>query len=147
MREQKIIILVGIPGSGKSTWAKQYTKENKDTLRVNRDDFRFMLSDSWDYSKKAEDIVTGLETDAAIYAINAGYNVIIDATNLSRDPKERWNFLTKLFHSAKVSIELKVFDTPYEECVKRNAKRVGKERVPDHIMENMYAKFCKLYLK
>lgn len=40
---KKLIILVGISGSGKSTWATEYIQKNPDTLRINRDDIRKSL--------------------------------------------------------------------------------------------------------
>ena len=39
----KITILIGIPASGKSTYAKDYIRNNADTVRVKRDDLRVML--------------------------------------------------------------------------------------------------------
>ena len=39
---QKIIILKGIPASGKSTFAKEYIQTNPNFRRVNRDELRTM---------------------------------------------------------------------------------------------------------
>ena len=39
----ELLILVGIPGSGKSTFAKELVKTNNKYVRVNRDDMRQML--------------------------------------------------------------------------------------------------------
>jgi predicted kinase len=39
----EVLVLIGIPGSGKSTWAKDFVSNNSDWIRVNRDDFRDML--------------------------------------------------------------------------------------------------------
>ena len=44
--KKKVLILIGIPGSGKSTWSTEFVKENKDWVRINRDDFRFMFNSS-----------------------------------------------------------------------------------------------------
>ena len=43
----KIIITRGIPGSGKTTWAKDVVKENSNYIRINRDDLRIMLIGKW----------------------------------------------------------------------------------------------------
>lgn len=54
---KKVIICRGIPASGKSTWAKQFIKENKNWIRIGRDDFRHMLNSyAWDY--KVEEVIT-----------------------------------------------------------------------------------------
>ena len=56
----KLLILIGIPGSGKSTWAKDYVKYNDNWVRVNRDDFRDMLKTSQVCENKIEDMITKL---------------------------------------------------------------------------------------
>lgn len=50
---QKIIFLKWLPASGKSTWAKEYTSTNYNTIRVNKDDIRELLHDGV-YSKENE---------------------------------------------------------------------------------------------
>ena len=41
---KKIIVLQGIPASGKSTWARQWVSEDPEhRVRFNRDDIRNML--------------------------------------------------------------------------------------------------------
>lgn len=38
----KVMFLQGLPGSGKSSFAKNYCIKNKDWVRINRDDLRHM---------------------------------------------------------------------------------------------------------
>ena len=38
----KLLILVGAPGSGKSTFARYFLRTEDNWIRVNRDDFRLM---------------------------------------------------------------------------------------------------------
>ena len=38
----KLLILVGAPGSGKSTFARYFIRTEDNWVRVNRDDFRLM---------------------------------------------------------------------------------------------------------
>jgi predicted kinase len=56
----EVLVLIGIPGSGKSTWAKDFVSNNSDWIRVNRDDFRDMLKTSQTCENKIEDMITGL---------------------------------------------------------------------------------------
>ena len=43
VKNKELIILVGISGSGKSTWAGEYINNNTNILRLNRDDIRKSL--------------------------------------------------------------------------------------------------------
>ncbi len=54
----KIIITRGIPGSGKTTWAKNFVKNNPNYIRISRDDLRSILIGKWDWS--IEDVVKSL---------------------------------------------------------------------------------------
>ena len=50
-----LIVLSAMPGSGKSTWAKQYQKEHSHTLIVSSDEIRFELTgQSQDFSRQKE---------------------------------------------------------------------------------------------
>jgi len=43
MKNLTVEILIGLPGSGKSTYAKNKVANSNNWIRVNRDDFRAML--------------------------------------------------------------------------------------------------------
>ena len=78
----KLIILQGIPGSGKSHWARAFIKNNsKDWVIINRDFIRDMLGNYWVPSR--EKLVTAIEYSNISLAFGLGYNVIVDATNLN----------------------------------------------------------------
>jgi predicted kinase len=78
----EVLVLVGIPGSGKSTWAKDFVSNNSDWIRVNRDDFRDMLKTSQTCENKIEDMITGLVNDVISSSLSRKLNVIVDNTNL-----------------------------------------------------------------
>jgi len=95
------IITVGIPGSGKSTKAKELCKSGG-WVNLNRDDIRFSLfgASTWhDYkfTRAKEDMVTDVQTAMAESAAKQGKNVIISDTNLNEKVRERWEYiLTKM---------------------------------------------------
>ena len=43
-----IKILSGIPGCGKSTWARNYVDNTRNVIRINRDDLRHILVEDFD---------------------------------------------------------------------------------------------------
>ncbi len=130
---QKIIILKGIPASGKSTYAKQLVKENPEKYkRINRDDLRWML-DEYHFSKDNEKFVKKLRDSIIIQALQAGKNIIVDDTNIAERHHKRIGDLAREYTKKtgkKVEIEVKAFDISLEEAIKRDAKRenpVGKK--------------------
>jgi predicted kinase len=115
---RKIIILQGLPGSGKSTWAKEFCLNNTDYVRVNRDDLRNMSGKYW--VPKREDYITSVEKFCCISALSSGYNVVLDSTNFN---SKILNWADKLCDELKVEKEIMFFDLPIEECIERDSKR------------------------
>lgn len=134
---QKIIILKGLPGSGKSTWAKEYCHKNKDYIRVNRDDLRNMRGDYW--VPKQEDLITDMENTCVLMALKNGKNVILDATNLDDErTKSHIEYFYKNYPSDRLKIEYKTFDVPLEKCIENDLKRPNS--VGHKVIERMYKK-------
>ena len=132
----KAIITRGLPGSGKSTWAINYCKKNKDWIRVSRDDLRRMRGEYW--IPKQEDLITFMVHSIASAVYDYGKNLVIDETSLNKHNFEcTKNFLVDVIGFDLV--EVKDFDVPLEECIKRDLKRehsVGKDVITK--MHSMY---------
>jgi len=76
-----IVVLRGLPGSGKSTWAREYVALNPDArVRVNRDDIRAMLFGRYDGVD--EKTVSQVEEATVLAAVEAGRDVVVDAMHL-----------------------------------------------------------------
>lgn len=135
--EQKIIICQGLPASGKSTWSKQYCKDNQDFLRINKDDIRDFFYNI-PFSYEFEEKIIELERLYAHTIITQGKSLIVDDTNLNKRYVNYWqNFAKK----QGIEFEIKTFDTPPEECIKRDLERekpVGKAVIMD-----MYKKYIQ----
>ena len=79
----KVILTRGLPGSGKSTWAKKLIVENPNSYkRINKDDLRAMLDDS-KYSNDSEKFILQVRDAMILMAIENGKHVIVDDTNLA----------------------------------------------------------------
>lgn len=118
----KVIILQGLPGSGKSTWAKQYCKENPDAFTLNRDSLRKMLNNG-EWSAKTEEFVKAIELSALEIILKGTDNatVLIDDTNLNL---KTVNNLLKVCNSLEADVALKdFFHVPLHECIERDSKR------------------------
>lgn len=115
----KLLLLSGLPASGKSTYASELVNGGGNWVRVNRDLIRTMLHfDKW--SGKKEDVTVQTERLAAKNALLDGYNVVVDDTNLGKSHLDMWkNVATE----RGVQFEHKHFDTDVWECIKRDANR------------------------
>lgn len=142
-----ITVLIGISGSGKTTFSTPLLKD-KNTIRVNRDDARTMLfgvsqSDQTYYNRKdiraCEDLVSETIEDIVYNALNKGKNIIFDNTHLQK--KYIDEILFKFNHLA--DIELVFCDVALKEAQDRVVKRNSLASVPVYI-EKHYNDYIKL---
>lgn len=123
---QKVLILQGIPASGKSTFAKGLVANSRGLWkRLNKDDMRAMLDNS-EHSKENESFAEQLRDMMLFEALKAGKNVVIDDTNLWERPIERVKKVVEQFqkaHRTKVEIEIKPFDVELGTCIERDSQR------------------------
>ena len=122
----KILLLRGISGSGKSTWAAEFVKNNLDWVRVNRDNIREGLIPNhihiWHKlpdRRNLEQLVTEIQNEQIWSAMDFGYNVIVDDTNLSH--YDRWDNFAIEGHT----MYFKEFSTEAELCKSRIKERDG----------------------
>lgn len=141
---QKIIFTKGLPGSGKSTWAKQFVKDNANYIIVNRDDIRKMLAGNIltfyeRYDSKIENLVRHIQYDSIHAALIHGYNVIVDGTNFKIDDK----FIEKYKEMYFCDVEIKDFtDIHIDLCIERDALR-NDNKVGKEIIVKFYEDFLK----
>lgn len=131
----KVIILHGLPASGKSTWARAQLAQNPKLLRVNRDDLRRMMyvrGPKW--NRNREDVVIHTEIAAIGEALLNNFDVIVDDTNLVPATVERIERTASMILGVKV--EHKHFDITVSEAAWRDRRR-GPDRVGRAIIERM----------
>ena len=115
----KLLILVGAPGSGKSTFARYFLRTEDNWIRVNRDDFRLMQFGDSLMIPFYEERISKMVEASVLTLLKSDTNVIIDATNTSlRTIQDMIHTYTEY-----ADICFKVFDLPVDELVKRCDKR------------------------
>lgn len=138
---KKVIILKGLPASGKSTWAKEQIDKNPGMYkRINKDDLRAMLDNS-KWSKANEKFILKARDLLILEALKDGKHVIVDDTNLYPKHEARIVQLVK----GKAEVETKFFDCDVEECIKRDLKRPIS--VGEKVIRGMYNQFLKPEVK
>ena len=115
----EVILTVGLPRSGKSTWSKK-----QGLPIVNRDAIR-LAHHGKEFLPECEDFITVLETNMVKSLLGAGNEkIIIDATHISMRRRNRWkNILGK-----DVKVFYKYFGTSVDVC-KERARISGKEHL------------------
>lgn len=139
MNKNILYIMIGIPGSGKSTYAHfLLTNENMDW--VSRDKIRFdLLTEKDNYFAKENQVYKNFISQINT-GLRMGHNVIADATHLNL--KSRYKLFNKLHIDRTKTIVIGIYmNLPLETCLERNETRKGgRTYVPPHEIHNMYTK-------
>lgn len=142
---QTILLMVGLPGSGKSTIAeKMINGEIEDFLDFNGFNTVILSSDT------LRKMLLGDEKDQSnnklvfeelkkyfVHFLNQGYNIIVDATNINMKERRSYIELTKKYDTRRVAY---VVNTPFDECVNRAENRLNRP-INKEIIFNMMKRF------
>lgn len=137
---QTLYITVGLPASGKSTWAKKLVADNPNTYkRVNKDDLRAMLDVSH-WSNGNEQFVLDTRDFIVREALKQGKSVIVDDTNLSLKHQERLENIVSHVNRG-ITIKIVFFDVSVDECIKRDSQRSESAKVGAKVIGIMQRSF------
>ncbi len=139
---KKVIILRGLPASGKSTEAKKLLEAHPNAYkRINRDALRAMFDNSY-FSKGNEKFIKRIRDILIVEALQAGKHVIVDDTNLSQRNITRIQQLVHKFNADnndQVQVELKEMEASLAECIERDKNR--EKKVGEKVIRQMYRRF------
>lgn len=133
----KLYMLIGLPASGKSTYALKLLelckKLNEEAIIISSDEIRKEILG--DVNDQTQNSLVFEEVEKRVLENLKEHNVIYDATNINY--KRRMNFLKKVGnYCAKIAI---LMATPYETCIERNNQR--ERKVPIEAIKRMYHNF------
>ena len=133
-----LYITVGLPGSGKSTYVKNFIKD-KEIEYLSSDSLRAV------YGKSEEDqtvtpLVFGHIKRKVDEFLKDGKNVLVDATSVNRKERSDYIKTAKKYGAKVVAI---VFKMDRQGLIERNKKRgeQGGRVVPDWVIDKMLNKF------
>ena len=148
----KLICTVGLPGCGKTTWAKLYVKRNTNAVIICRDDLRdHIYGGDYHFSKAKEQFITDCQIKLAEAAVESNKDIIIADTNLNSSVLNRWKTFSK---NNKYNFEIKDFFKEFEtdehhrffsinayvkRCKQWNLQRT--KIVPEKVIDDMAKKY------
>jgi predicted kinase len=122
-----VVLAIGLPGSGKSSWFKRHN-----IIPLSSDLVRGLLFDDPTEQRYQDLVFSTLRAMLRARMVAGRPWNYIDATNLS--PKERHSWI-KMARDFGYEAHAVFFDVPTEVCMERN--RMRSRNVPDEIMERM----------
>jgi predicted kinase len=125
-----VVLAIGLPGSGKSSWFKRHN-----IIPLSSDLVRGLLFDDATEQRFQDLVFSSLRSLLRARLVAGRPMSYIDATNLS--PKERHSWI-KMAQDFGYEAHAVFFDVPTEVCMERNRKRL--RNVPDDIMLRMAQK-------
>jgi predicted kinase len=132
-----LVMTIGLPGCGKSTWALQEVERGKGRVkRVNKDDLRTMV-DGGRWSRQNEKQIIKIQDRLVRGFLEDGFNVIVDNTGFGWD-----KHFCALASEMRVQYEVQDFtDVPLEVCIARDLTRLNS--VGKDVIVGMWEKWLK----
>lgn len=134
MNKPTFIMMVGLPGSGKSYKAKELAVEYNANIHSSDSIREELLGDI--NAQDANNVVFATLHNRIKEDLRNGKSCIYDATNISY--KRRMAFIQELKNIPCEKICV-VMATPYEQCLNNNKSR--ERNVPEYVIERMYRQF------
>jgi predicted kinase len=135
MTKPKLLVLKGLPASGKSTYAKKlvedgWVRTNKDTIRAEQfPNYKHKRDEKKVVKERNRQVIEGLEQ---------GKNVVVDDTNLN---PVHIKDLASIARQKNVIFEVddSFMRVPLAECIERDKHR--EESVGENVIRGMYREF------
>lgn len=126
-----IIVLCGLPASGKTTLSQQLATEHSAKLY------------HYDEFKKGSKPIESKQTHQRLYNqikqdLLQGYDVVLDDLHTHLEWREP---LLSAIQDIPCKKTLIVMMTPLEECIRRNAQRQGQARLPDSVIYHLSRRY------
>ncbi len=125
-----MVLSIGLPGSGKSTWFKRHN-----ILPLSSDMVRILLFDDVTEQRYQDLVFSTLRSMLRGRLLARRPWNYVDATNLSPHERRSW---IKLAHDFGYEAHAVFFDVPPEVCIERNRRR--ERNVPEDVMQRMATK-------
>lgn len=127
----KVVMLCGLPASGKSYYAKQLS-DKYNAVIISSDELRKELFNNINEQNKNNEVFIELRKRVKENILK-NINIIVDSTNLNYKKRKALLDELKKFNIQK---ECYLIATPYDKCLEQNKQR--ERKVPEWVLERMY---------
>lgn len=139
-----LVILRGLPASGKSTWARKTAATTPNTVVVSLDGLRRMTAGSLAAyhqrrTDRTEQLIVRTAHAMVCDALRKGVNVIMDAQNAT---VERVHALVGLAADCNADVQTMAFPTSLDTLLERNRARAEDDRVPEEYLRAQYERYA-----
>jgi len=134
VNNNRLYVLIGIPCSGKSTYANKLASKKSNTVVISTDEIRKELTGTYEFTSSSNKAVFDIAKKMISQVLELGFKVVFDATNTNKQHRKSIISIAKKANCKTVAI---VFKTPIDLCLKRNSKRNFERRVPEDVILSM----------
>lgn len=133
---KNLILMAGIPGSGKSTWCKEYQKTHKNVFIIDTDETRKQITGSYLIFPEHMEVIFDemIRQSNEIFAKYAECTVIEDSIFLE-DYRRKYYMDRLKGYDHSLLFMIKMHD--YSICYKQNKMRMKDKWVPDNVIDQM----------
>src|SRR4029077_21223647 len=125
-----VVLAIGLPGSGKSSWFKRHN-----VVPLSSDLVRSLLFDDVREQRFQDLVFSNLRSMLKARLIAKRPTNYVDATNLTPQERQHW---IKLAKDYQYEVHAVFFDVPLDVCIERHERR--DRVVPEDVMRRMAAK-------
>lgn len=142
----ELIVLVGVPGSGKSTWTNTFTASSNKSFTVVSSDAvleQVAAEKGLSYTEVFADSIgyaTAKTKQNLREAFESRQNIIYDRTNVSKKSRRGLLDRAKQFGYKAIAVVFHTEDKEVERRLKLREEQTGKH-IPPFVMKDMYGKW------
>jgi predicted kinase len=135
-KKNALVLLVGPPASGKSTWGKDFAEKNG-AVYVSTDSIRAEIG-TGEGDQTVSGAAFGIAKNRISRALSGGKNAVIDATNVNRKSRKDWIDIAQQNNAYTIAV---AFEVPREELYRRDAQR--ERHVGNEIIDRFVDKYAR----